>query len=188
MPATGSEPVAVLGEAWTAVLRHDYEPVFRPALNVLEALAAADALGGVNQAVWAVAAWAKENAEILRVDGHGVRRRAVQPRAREPGVRVRAARPLELGAFCWFVIPRLAQLKLSLTSSAISAGPFLSLSPFSEQRPKSLYGFVIAFRSFFLLTCRHIAGRAIADRGSLDHLGRPGDRCCPGPRHLSLLR
>ena len=62
--ATGSEPVAVLREAWTAVLRYDYEPVFRPALNVLEALAAADALGGVNQAVRAVAAWAKENAEI----------------------------------------------------------------------------------------------------------------------------
>ena len=62
--ATGSEPVAVLREAWTAVLRYDYEPVFRPALNVLEALAASDALGGVNQAVRAVAAWAKENAEI----------------------------------------------------------------------------------------------------------------------------
>ena len=62
--ATGSDPVAVLREAWTAVLRYDYEPVFRPALNVLEALAAADALGGVNQAVRAVAAWAKENAEI----------------------------------------------------------------------------------------------------------------------------
>ena len=62
--ATGGEPVAVLREAWTAVLRYDYEPVFRPALNVLEALAAADALGGVNQAVRAVAAWAKENAEI----------------------------------------------------------------------------------------------------------------------------
>ena len=62
--ATGSEPVDVLREAWTAVLRYDYEPVFRPALNVLEALAAADALGGVNQAVRAVAAWAKENAEI----------------------------------------------------------------------------------------------------------------------------
>ena len=61
--ATGSEPVAVLREAWTAVLRYDYEPVFRPALNVLEALAAADAQGGVNQAVRAVAAWAKENAE-----------------------------------------------------------------------------------------------------------------------------
>lgn len=62
--ATGSEPVAVLRVAWTAVLRYDYEPVFRPALSVLEALAAADALGGVNQAVRAVAAWAKENAEI----------------------------------------------------------------------------------------------------------------------------
>ena len=62
--ATGSEPVRVLREAWTAVLRYDYEPVFRPALDVLEALAAADALGGVNQAVRAVAAWAKENAEI----------------------------------------------------------------------------------------------------------------------------
>ncbi len=62
--ATGAGPVAVLREAWTAVLRYDYEPVFRPALNVLEALAAADALGGVNQAVRAVAAWAKENAEI----------------------------------------------------------------------------------------------------------------------------
>ena len=61
--ATGNEPVRVLREAWTAVLRYDYEPVFRPALNVLEALAAADALGGVNQAVRAVAAWAKENAE-----------------------------------------------------------------------------------------------------------------------------
>ena len=62
--ATGSEPVTVLRDAWTSVLRYDYEPVFRPALNVLEALAAADALGGVNQAVRAVAAWAKENAEI----------------------------------------------------------------------------------------------------------------------------
>ena len=28
--------------AWTAVLRYDYEPVFRPALDVLEALAAAE--------------------------------------------------------------------------------------------------------------------------------------------------
>ena len=46
------------------MLRYDYEPVFRPALNVLEALAAADAHGGVNQAVRAVSAWAKENAEI----------------------------------------------------------------------------------------------------------------------------
>ena len=62
--ATGSEPVGVLREAWTAVLRYDYEPVFRPALDVLEALAAADAQGGVNQAVRAVAAWAKENAEV----------------------------------------------------------------------------------------------------------------------------
>ena len=62
--ATGAEPVRVLREAWTTVLRYDYEPVFRPALNVLEALAAADAHGGVNQAVRAVAAWAKENAEI----------------------------------------------------------------------------------------------------------------------------
>ncbi len=42
-----SGPVPVLREAWTAVLRHDYEPVFRTVLNVLEALAAADALGGV---------------------------------------------------------------------------------------------------------------------------------------------
>ena len=50
--------------AWTAVLRYDYEPVFRPALDVLEALAAADAQGGVNQTVRAVAAWAKENAEV----------------------------------------------------------------------------------------------------------------------------
>ena len=62
--ATGAEPVKVLREAWTAVLRYDYEPVFRPALDVLEALAAADAQGGVNQAVRAVAAWAKENAEV----------------------------------------------------------------------------------------------------------------------------
>ena len=62
--ATGAEPVKVLREAWTAVLRYDYEPVFRPALDVLEALAAADAHGGVNQAVRAVAAWAKENAEV----------------------------------------------------------------------------------------------------------------------------
>ena len=62
--ATGSEPVTVLRDAWTSVLRYDYEPVFRPALNVLEALAATDALGGVNQAVRAVAAWAKENAEV----------------------------------------------------------------------------------------------------------------------------
>ena len=46
------------------MLRYDYEPVFRPALDVLEALAAADAHGGVNQAVRAVAAWAKENAEV----------------------------------------------------------------------------------------------------------------------------
>ena len=42
--APGAEPVKVLREAWTAVLRYDYEPVFRPALDVLEALAAADAL------------------------------------------------------------------------------------------------------------------------------------------------
>ena len=62
--ATGAEPVKVLREAWTAVLRYDYEPVFRPALDVLEALAAADAQGGVNQAVRAVAAWAHENAEV----------------------------------------------------------------------------------------------------------------------------
>ena len=62
--ATGSEPVKVLREEWTAVLRYDYEPVFRPALNVLEALAAADAQGGVNQAARAVAAWASENAGI----------------------------------------------------------------------------------------------------------------------------
>ena len=62
--ATGAEPVKVLSEAWTAVLRYDYEPVFRPALDVLEALAAADAQGGVNQAVRAVAAWAHENAEV----------------------------------------------------------------------------------------------------------------------------
>ena len=62
--ATGAEPIQVLREAWTAVLRYDYEPVFRPALDVLEALAAADAQGGVNQTVRAVAAWAKENAEI----------------------------------------------------------------------------------------------------------------------------
>ena len=62
--ATGSEPVKVLREAWTAVLRYDYEPVFRPALDVLEALAAADAQGGVNQAVRAVAAWARENAAL----------------------------------------------------------------------------------------------------------------------------
>lgn len=62
--ATGSEPVGVLREAWTAVLRYDYEPVFRPALDVLGALAAADAQGGVNQAVRTVAAWAKENAAI----------------------------------------------------------------------------------------------------------------------------
>ena len=61
--ATGVEPVKVLREAWTAVLRYDYEPVFQPALDVLEALATADAQGGVNQAVRAVAAWAKENAE-----------------------------------------------------------------------------------------------------------------------------
>lgn len=61
--AAGSEPVEVLRGAWTAVLRYDYQPVFRPALDVLEALAAADAQGGVNQAVRAVAAWAKENAE-----------------------------------------------------------------------------------------------------------------------------
>ena len=46
------------------MLRYDYEPVFRPALDVLEALAAADAQGGVNQAVRAVAAWAHENAEV----------------------------------------------------------------------------------------------------------------------------
>ncbi len=62
--ATGSEPVKVLRAAWMAVLRYDYEPVFRPALDVLEALAAADAHGGVNQAVRAVAAWASENAEL----------------------------------------------------------------------------------------------------------------------------
>ena len=62
--ATGAEPVKVLREAWTAVLRYDYEPVFRPALDVLEALAAADAQGGVNQAVRAVAAWAHENVEV----------------------------------------------------------------------------------------------------------------------------
>ncbi len=62
--AIGSEPVKVLREAWTAVLRYDYEPVLRPALDVLEALAAADAHGGVNQALRAVAAWAEENAEI----------------------------------------------------------------------------------------------------------------------------
>ena len=62
--ATGAEPVKVLRQAWTGVLRYDYEPVFRPALDVLEALAAADAQGGVNQAVRAVAAWAKENAEV----------------------------------------------------------------------------------------------------------------------------
>ncbi len=61
--ATGTDPVRVLRKAWTAVLRYDYEPVFRPALDVLEALAAADALGGVNQTVRTVAAWAKENAE-----------------------------------------------------------------------------------------------------------------------------
>ena len=62
--ATGREPVAVLRKAWTAVLGYDYGPIFRPALNALEALAAADAQGGVNQALRAVAAWAKENAEI----------------------------------------------------------------------------------------------------------------------------
>jgi hypothetical protein len=62
--ATGHDPVSVLRAAWTAVLRYDYEPVFAPALDVLEALAAADAQGGVNQAVRAVAAWARENAEV----------------------------------------------------------------------------------------------------------------------------
>ena len=87
--ATGSEPVVVLRGAWTAVLRYDYEPVFRPALNVLEALAAADALGGVNQAVRAVAAWAKENAEIYVSMGMEYARRTVQQGPREPGVRRR---------------------------------------------------------------------------------------------------
>ena len=64
--------------AWTAVLRYDYEPVFRPVLDVLEALAAADAQGGVNQAVRAVAAWAKENAEVYphASSGHPPRARA----------------------------------------------------------------------------------------------------------------
>ena len=33
--ATGAEPVRVLREAWTTVLRYDYEPVFRPALSLL---------------------------------------------------------------------------------------------------------------------------------------------------------
>jgi len=62
--ATGREPVAVLRDAWTAVLRYDYEPIFAPALDVLEALATADAQGGVNQAIRAVATWANDNAEI----------------------------------------------------------------------------------------------------------------------------
>ena len=60
---TANDPVEVLETAWRAVLRYDYEPIFQPALETLAALAAADARGGVNQAVRAVASWAKENAE-----------------------------------------------------------------------------------------------------------------------------
>ena len=61
---TAGEPVAIFREAWTAVLRYDYEPVFQPALEILEALARADASGGVNQAVRSIASWVKENAGI----------------------------------------------------------------------------------------------------------------------------
>lgn len=60
---TATVPADTLETAWTAILGHDYKPIFEPSLHLLRSLVRTDARSGVSGALRTIAAWSRQNAE-----------------------------------------------------------------------------------------------------------------------------
>lgn len=60
---TATVPADTLEAAWTAILQHDYRPIFEPARQLLRSLVRSDARSGVSGALRTIAAWSRQNAD-----------------------------------------------------------------------------------------------------------------------------